>query len=191
MMLLQTTSGAVVGDRWDAPATEVDARVLADARGPVLDVGCGPGRHVRALLEQGVVALGIDLTPQLVQAARLRGVDALTRCVFGPVPATGRWQTVLLLDGNIGIGGDPAALLRRVRELLARDGRVVVETAPPGASQAAERAHVEVAGDVGPSFRWEIVGADRLAHHAAGAGMVVDRAWSDDGRWFGWLRAAP
>jgi SAM-dependent methyltransferase len=189
-MLLHTSRGALAGDHWTAPATEVDARVLAEARGPVLDVGCGPGRHVRALLEQGVVALGIDLTPQLVEAARVRGVDALQRCVFGPVPASGRWRTVLLLDGNVGIGGDPGALLRRVRELLASDGRVVVETAPPGASHAAERAHVEIAGDLGPSFRWQTVGADRLAHHAAGAGMVVDRAWSDDGRWFGWLRTA-
>jgi SAM-dependent methyltransferase len=189
-MLLHTSRGAVAGDHWTAPATEVDARVLAEARGPVLDVGCGPGRHVRALLEQGVVALGIDLTPQLVEAARVRGVDALHRCVFGPVPASGRWRTVLLLDGNVGIGGDPAALLRRVRELLARDGRVLVEVAPPGASQAAEQAQVEIAGDLGPTFAWQTVGADRLAHHAAAAGMVVERAWSDEGRWFGWLRAA-
>ncbi len=143
-----------------------------------------------ALLERGIVALGIDLTPQLVEAARVRGVDALQRCVFGPVPASGRWRTVLLLDGNVGIGGDPVALLRRVLELLSSDGRVLIEMAPPGASQAAERAHVEIAGDLGPSFGWQTVGADRLAHHAVAAGMLVERAWSDEGRWFGWLRAA-
>jgi hypothetical protein len=98
---------------------------------------------------------------------------------------------VLLLDGNVGIGGDPGALLRRVGELLASDGRVLIETAAPGASAAVGRAWVEIAGDLGPSFHWQVVGADRLAHHAASAGMIVERAWHAEGRWFGWLRRAP
>mgnify|MGYP006142579471 CR=1 FL=1 len=44
-----------------------------------------------------------------------------------------------------------AKTLKEAGELLARDGRVVVETAPPGASHAAERAHIEIAGDLGVS----------------------------------------
>jgi len=167
-----------------APASATDARLLRDVTGPVLDVGCGPGRHLRALLERGVPALGIDLTPQVVESARARGVDALERCVFGPVPAAGRWCTVLLLDGNIGIGGDPVALLRRVRELLAPTGRVVVEVAPPGTPEFAELAHVEVGGRRGPTFRWRTVSIDRFAPMVASAGMVVERVWCDEGRWF-------
>ena len=80
-MRLHTSSGVVVtGDRWLAPAGAVDARVLAGLRGPVLDVGCGPGRHVRALLERGVVALGIDVTPQLVETALGGGVVGCCCC---------------------------------------------------------------------------------------------------------------
>lgn len=188
-MRLHTSSGAVLaGTCWVAQASAVDDRVLAEAVGPVLDVGCGPGRHLRALVDRGVVALGIDVTPPLVQTARERGVDALQRCVFGPVPAAGRWRTALLLDGNIGIGGDPVALLRRVGELLAPGGRVLVETAPPGGSEPAEVAHVEVGGWRGPSFGWQTVGADHLVPAAGAADMLVERAWRDDGRWFASLR---
>jgi len=190
-MQLRTSGGAVVGgSRWVAPASAVDARVLADVVGPVLDVGCGPGRHVRALIERGVVAMGIDLTPQLVEAARGRGIDALHRCVFGPVPAAGRWRTVLLLDGNIGIGGDPVALLRRAGKLLAPGGRVLAETAPPGVSEVVQQAHVEIGGGRGPSFGWQAVGADRLRPYATRAAMAIERAWCDDGRWFASLQQA-
>ena len=44
-----------------------------------------------------------------------RGVTGPARDVFDPLPGEGRWETALLADGNIGIGGDPVALLRRLR----------------------------------------------------------------------------
>ena len=46
------------------------------------------------------------------------GRPALRRDVFEPLPGTGRWQTVLLADGNVGLGGDPLRVLRRAAELL-------------------------------------------------------------------------
>ena len=88
--------------------------MLARCEAPVLDVGCGPGRLVGALNARGVPALGIDISARAVEQARGRGAMALRRAVEQPVPAEGRWGTVLLADGNIGIGGDPAALLRPV-----------------------------------------------------------------------------
>lgn len=139
---------------------------------------------MRALLERGIIALGIDLTPQVVEAARARGVDVLHRCVFSPVPAAGRWRSALLLDGNLGIGGDPVALLRRIGELLAPNGQVLVETAGPDASTRTGIAHIELAGQRGPSFRWQTVGTETLAAAAPLADLVASRAWSDGGRWF-------
>ena len=58
-----------------------------------------------------------------MQLARSCGALALHRDVFATVPGTGRWARVLLADGNIGIGGDPDALLSRVAELLKPPGR--------------------------------------------------------------------
>ena len=39
-------------------------------RGPVCDMGCGPGHVARYLKEQGVSVIGYDLSPKMVEAAR-------------------------------------------------------------------------------------------------------------------------
>lgn len=45
-------------------------RQLADAPGPVLDVGCGPGHLTDYLRSLGVDATGIDLVPEFIAHAR-------------------------------------------------------------------------------------------------------------------------
>src|SRR6185503_19308966 len=43
----------------------------------ILDVGCGEGSLTRKIVERGATVLGIDSSPEMVAAARARGVDAL------------------------------------------------------------------------------------------------------------------
>ena len=117
---------------WLAGVDASDRALLAHCQGPTLDIGCGPGRMTEALALAGHLVLGIDVVPEAVRQTRTRGVPALQRSVFDSVPGEGRWGTALLADGNIGIGGDPVALLERARDLLAADGRVVVDVARPG-----------------------------------------------------------
>src|SRR5206468_10570518 len=98
--------------RWmDEPGPE-ERLLLSLVTPPVLDVGCGPGRHVASLLRHGIPAMGIDPAPSAVRLARSRGAMVLQRSVFDPLPRPGGWGTALLLDGNVGIGGDPGRLLR-------------------------------------------------------------------------------
>jgi SAM-dependent methyltransferase len=115
-------------ERWCARADAVDLQVLAYCEGAVLDVGCGPGRLVAELAARGRPALGIDVSEAAVARTVRLGGQALHRSVFEPLPGEGRWGTALLVDGNIGIGGDPAALLRRTAELLAPGGLLIAET---------------------------------------------------------------
>jgi SAM-dependent methyltransferase len=177
----------VDGRAWALAASDVDLRVLERARAPVLDIGCGPARHALALAEQGRVALGIDIADVAVSYARARRVPVLRRGVFDAVPAAGRWGSALLLDGNVGIGGDPVALLRRTQELVRTGGSVLVETAPPRTFRPTVTAHLVVDGRPGPRFHWAHVATGDLEALARSAGLVLAEQWCDSGRWFGCL----
>jgi len=46
------------------------ARLVAEADGPICDLGCGPGHVARLLAELGADVFGVDLSPQMVATAR-------------------------------------------------------------------------------------------------------------------------
>ena len=172
-------------ERWLGRAEPEELDTLRRATPPVLDVGCGPGRHVIALARMGVMALGVDLAPAAVDMAHARGAPVLERSIFGRVPGTGRWGSALLLDGNVGIGGDPHVLLRRIRALLRQGGRILVEVDPPGTRT--ECISVQLEGRPATRFPWAIVAADDLESLARRAGLTLAEMWSANCRWFGCL----
>jgi SAM-dependent methyltransferase len=167
-----------------------DRSILDRCEGPTLDIGSGPGRLTIALAERGIPALGIDITPYAVDLARSCGALVMLRDVFDRVPGTGRWTTVLLADGNIGIGGDPAALLSRVAELLSSQGRAIVELEAPGVPLRREQVRLCHAGSASAWFPWAYVGADHIAAVASDAGLGQVEIWTVDGRWFASIGAA-
>lgn len=171
-------------ERWCEAPDEADRSVLERCRGAVLDVGCGPGRLVAALAAQGRRALGIDISPEAVDRTTRLGGTALCRSVFAPLPGEGRWDTALLIDGNIGIGGDPAALLRRLREAVSPAGAVIVECAPVDVDERCEVRVEDGRGGSGAPFPWARVGTRALAAHAGRAGWVVSARWTVAGRPF-------
>jgi SAM-dependent methyltransferase len=177
--------------RWLGAVDAADVAVLAHAAAPVLDIGCGPGRHLAALAAAGHEGLGLDLSPVAVRLARARGAEAILRSVFADVPRAGTWRTALLLDGNIGIGGAPEALLARARALVAPGGAVLVETGPPGTPTRRVRVRLETHGAVSPWFGWATVGAGGIAALARAAGLRPHDAFAVDGRWFARLERTP
>jgi SAM-dependent methyltransferase len=147
-------------------------------------VGCGPGRHLAALRAAGKRGLGVDLSPVAVRLARDRGAEAMAGDIWSDVPGAGSWRTALLLDGNIGIGGMPAALLRRAGELLRPDGLAVVEVDPPGAPTLRTRIRIEAPDAVSEWFAWARVGADGIAAVARRAGFEQHDTFEAAGRTF-------
>ncbi|MFJ3880255.1 methyltransferase domain-containing protein [Streptomyces sp. NPDC090077] len=171
-------------ERWCAGPDAADDTVLARCTGPVLDIGCGPGRLVAALAGLGHAALGVDVTPEAVALTVRAGGSALCRSVFEPLPREGGWGTVLLMDGNIGIGGDPGALLRRTAALAAPGGSLLVEVAAADVDERVEVYVEDGAGGRGASFWWARLGTRALCGEAKPAGWTPYDSWQAAGRHF-------
>jgi len=134
-------------------------------------------------------ALGIDVAPTALAAARQRGASVLDRSVFDAVPGEGRWATALLYDGNVGIGGDPAWLLARVGRLVRRSGIILVELAPPGTGLRCEQVTVDAAGLDDRWFPWAWMGVDALDQVIRGTNLVTEMCVAVEERWFARLRS--
>ncbi|PJJ56205.1 methyltransferase family protein [Mumia flava] len=170
--------------RWCGDADEGDHRLFVDrCSGFTLDIGCGPGRLAGALTRRKVPALGIDISAEAVRLARGRGAPALRLDVFDRVPGVGTWHHALLADGNIGIGGDPVRLLRRIGALVRAGGTVLAEVEPAGVGLSVQRLRVRVGERTSEPFAWARLGLDALAGVVAAAGMRVLRLHEHGGRY--------
>jgi len=176
--------------RWSGEADAVDLMVVSRCEPPVLDLGCGPGRMVRALARSGRPALGVDMSAAAVGLSLARGGPAVRRSVADALPAEGRWGTVLLMDGNVGIGGDVAWLLARCRDLVGSGGLVVCEVDP--SAERHEVASVVLSSGAlrSPPMPWCRVGAGPLVTAAARLDLSVAEEWASHGRRFVTLRAS-
>lgn len=170
--------------RWSSAADAADETLLRRCVGPTLDVGCGPGRLVAALAARSIPALGVDVAATAIAITRARGAVALRRSVFDALPGAGRWSTALLADGNIGIGGDVGRLLTRLRELLARQGRLLVEVDPSAGEDRVTAQVTDQGGTVIGSFPWVRIGAEALQDIAIACGFTPVEEWTSNGRQF-------
>jgi SAM-dependent methyltransferase len=120
---------------------EVEFLVRELGLGPgmrVLDVGCGPGRHAKALAQRGMVVHGIDISARFVELARADAPDGATfeRLDARTMAFADEFDLVLsLCQGAFGLAalpGDPAridpdlVILERMAAACRSGGRVVL-----------------------------------------------------------------
>jgi SAM-dependent methyltransferase len=157
--------------RWRWAAHGEDGWLLDRCHGPAIDLGCGPGRLVAALTARGIPALGVDVSAVAERLCRRRRAPMVRRDVFAPLPGERTWQHVLLADGNIGIGGDPLALLHRAARLLAPGGTLLVETDTVPDLLWRGTARLRTTTGTGTPLPWACAGADALVGLATTLGL--------------------
>ena len=174
--------------RWSGEADPVDEMVVSRCEPPVVDLGCGPGRMLVALNRSGRPALGIDMSEVAVATTRRRGGQALHRRLADRLPAEGRWGTVLLVDSNIGMGGDIEGLLSRCCELIGPGGLVICEVDPAPDRHEVQQVVLTVGGRTSAPLPWSRIGARTLARFAARLDLLLVEEWTAGERVFVTLR---
>ena len=113
-------------------------KAAAYARGRVLDVGCGAGRHSLYLQDKGLDVLGIDVSPLAIKVAKLRGLKkARTLAVTKVSKRLGKFDTIVMFGNNFGLFGDARRakwLLARYRAITNDGARIIVESSNPHAT---------------------------------------------------------
>jgi len=162
----------------------------------VLDVGCGPGRHARALAERGCEVVGVDISLAFLRAAgegRWVRADA-RRLPFSP---RGFDVAISLCQGGFGLlgGRDDAQVLTQMAECVRDGGRLVVsafssyfavrhleegDTFDAATGVNHERADVrDPTGSAETFDLWTTCFTPReLSLMAAAAGLNVESIWS-------------
>lgn len=120
------------------------ARAFAEARGPVVDLGCGHGRHAALLAEAGLRIAGLDrdAASLALRPAGLAGIRGDFRELpFGDGALAGAyaWYSTLFIHSD----AQNAATLREVSRVLRRGARLLIHTVPFERLERAPQARFE------------------------------------------------
>ncbi len=102
------------------------------AKGRVLDIGCGGGRHSLYLQEKGHEVVGVDISPLAVRVCKLRGLrDVRLTPITKLGPWLGKFDTILMLGNNFGLFANRVQarlLLRRFLKMTNPGAKIIVES---------------------------------------------------------------
>ena len=113
-----------------------ERQAIRFARGRVLDIGCGAGRHALYLQEKGFDVIGVDNSPGAITVCRLRGLKKAFVCSITELDRfkTGSFDTVLMLGNNFGLFGSATGarrMLKKLSRVTSPDARIIAGTRNP------------------------------------------------------------
>jgi hypothetical protein len=160
-------------EAWDWWDRELLPRVTS---GPVLDLGAGAGRASLYVQDRGMEATAVESSPGAAEVCRRRGVKDVRVADLNEPPSDRRWQTILLLCGNLGLGGSyegTRRLLQRLSDVSADDAVVVGDTVTPtGTPEIGLR--IRYRDTVTPWWRQYNIPYDEMADLVDGTGWMID-----------------
>lgn len=109
-----------------------EQRAMRFARGRVLDIGVGAGRHALHLQDRGFDVTGVDVSPLALRVSRERGLKQTQGAAVTQVSRRmGTFDTLLMMGNNVGLFATPRRmrwLLRRFATMTRENARIIGET---------------------------------------------------------------
>ena len=109
-----------------------EKKAMRYARGRVLDIGSGAGRHSLYLQGKGLDVLGIDNSPLAIEVCRLRGLKNAEVVPINQISSRlGIFDTVLMMGNNFGLFGSfegARRLLKKLSRITSENGRIIAST---------------------------------------------------------------
>jgi hypothetical protein len=179
-----------------------ERRAMRFVRGRVLDIGCGPGRHLAYLQEHGFPATGIDVSPGAIEVCRRRGLhDVRVLSVTQVDRSLGVFDTILMLGNNFGVVANRNRarwLFRRFGGITARHGRILAESRDPYVGDVKEhrtyhernrrrgrmpgqvRLRVRYRMHATPWYDYLLASEDEMRDILAGTGWAIARVFREE-----------
>ena len=112
--------------------TQSERKAMRFARGRILDIGSGAGRHSLYLQGKGLEVLGIDNSPLAIKVCKLRGLRNAQVVPINQISSKlGIFDTVIMLGNNFGLFGSyegAKRLLKKLGGITSEEGRIITST---------------------------------------------------------------
>lgn len=121
---------------------DYEREVLKEARGKILDIGAGAGRHSLWLQNRGFDVNAIDISPLVVEVLKNRGVKKVElmpvqRLAF----PENSFDTVLMMFNNFGLAGSvngTQRVLERIHKITTDKGQIIATIRDPTVTEIKE-----------------------------------------------------
>ena len=114
----------------------LERRAIEFAKGRILDIGCGAGRHALYLQEKGFDVTGIDNSPGAIKVCKLRG---LKKALVRPIEDVDKFKatsfdTIQMFGNNFGLFGNfenARLILKKFSRITAPDAQIIAQSRNP------------------------------------------------------------
>lgn len=114
----------------------LERRAIELAKGRILDIGCGAGRHALYLQQKGFNVTGIDNSPGAIKVCKLRG---LKKAFVRPIEDVDKFKpksfdTIQMFGNNFGLFGsfeNARLILKKFSRITTPDAQIIAGTHNP------------------------------------------------------------
>lgn len=123
----------------------LEKQAIKLAKGRILDIGCGAGRHSLYLQYKGFPVVGIDKSPLAVKICRLRGLKRVKQMRIDEVGTfrPNSFDTIIMMGCNFGLMGsrnNARRILKHFYRISSQKAMIICSTRDP--YQTDEKVHL-------------------------------------------------